>query len=97
MSERLDYVQQLETQITATKAALEKLKAERKDALVAAQHEEIENLEKYLDEAHISLKGLSEAAEDAWHELKDALEHLMGNMSHSLKRLLGESDDSSKH
>ena len=96
MSERLDYVQQLETQITSTKATLEKLKAEQAEALLAAQHEEIENLEKYLDQAHVSLKDLSAAAEDAWHELKEAVEHLMGNISNNLKHLLGESDNSSE-
>ncbi|MEO0532252.1 MAG: hypothetical protein AAF215_00065 [Cyanobacteria bacterium P01_A01_bin.123] len=94
MSERLDYVQQLETQIATTKTSLAKLKAERKEIMLAIQHEEIENLEKYLEQADVNLKGLSVAAEDAWHELREAIDQLMGNISNSLKRLLGESDDS---
>ena len=96
MSERLDYVRQLEAQITTTKATLEKLKAEKKEVMVAVQHEEIENLEKYLDQADVNLKDLSASAEDAWQELKASLEQLMSNISTSLKRLVGESDDTSK-
>ncbi|MEM9979709.1 MAG: hypothetical protein AAF808_18945 [Cyanobacteria bacterium P01_D01_bin.2] len=94
MSTQLDYVQQLEHKIATAKGQLDTLKAEQKDALLAAQHEEIENLEKYLDEAHVNLKGISEAADDAWHEFKDSIEVLMQNISDGLKRLIGDSDDS---
>ena len=94
MSERLQYIEQLESQIATTKTTLEALKAEREKALVEVQHEEIENLEKYLDEANVNLQSLSESAEDAWHELKVVIEQLMNDMSNSLKRLLGQSDDS---
>ncbi|MDB9525044.1 hypothetical protein PN498_03525 [Oscillatoria sp. CS-180] len=94
MSERLDYVKQLEAQITTTKTTLGKLKAERKAHLLAAQHEEIENLEKYLDEANISVKGLSEAADDAWTDLREALDRLMGDISSGLKKLMGDSENS---
>ena len=72
---------------------LTKLKAEREDALLVAQHVEIENLEKYLDQAHVSLHDISVAAEDAWHELKVVIEQLMGSISTSLKRLIGDSQD----
>ncbi|MGD1927537.1 MAG: hypothetical protein ACFB12_01405 [Leptolyngbyaceae cyanobacterium] len=96
MSDKLDYVQQLETQITTTKATLEKLKGERDQTMIAVQHEEVENLEKYLDEAQINLQNLSGTAEDAWHELKEALEGLMGNIRASLSRLLGDSEDNSE-
>ncbi|MEB3355362.1 MAG: hypothetical protein VKK04_01350 [Synechococcales bacterium] len=95
-SERLEYVQQLEAQITETKAMLETLKAERNQAMQSIQHEEIENLEKYLDQAHINLKDLSASAEDAWHELRETLEKLMTNIRSSLMRLRGGSDDSSE-
>ena len=94
MSERLQYIEQLESQIATTKTTLEALKAEREKALVEVQHEEIENLEKYLDEANVNLQSLSESAEDAWHELKVVIEQLMNDMSNSLQRLLGQSDDS---
>ncbi len=96
MSEQLDYVRQLEAQIATAQSALDKLKAERDEALLAAQHEEIENLEQYLDRAHISLQDLSAAAEDAWHDLKETLEQLMAKVGHSLKQLLGEDDDSAE-
>lgn len=96
MSERLDYIQQLEVQIGNTKETLEKLKTEREEAMLAVQHEEIEKLEKYLDQANVSLRGLSVAAEDAWHELKEVVEQLIGNINSALKRLLSESDDSSE-
>lgn len=95
MSTQLEYVQQLERQLTAVKAQFNTLKAEKEEALLAAQHEEIENLEKYLDEANINLKDISAAADDAWHELKLSVESLMANITDSLKRLVGDADDSS--
>ncbi|MEM9907032.1 MAG: hypothetical protein AAF921_18615 [Cyanobacteria bacterium P01_D01_bin.44] len=95
MSERLDYVQQLETHIATTRTKLEKLKTERDEAMLAVQHEEIENLEKYLEQADVNLKGISATAEDAWHEFKAAIDQLMGDISSALRRLLGESEDSS--
>ena len=94
MSTQLEYVQQLERQITTAKERLDTLKTEHKDAQLTAQHEEIKNLEKYLDEAHVNLKGSSEAADDAWLEFKESVEALMKNISDGLKRLVGDSDDS---
>ncbi|NJM95934.1 MAG: hypothetical protein HC800_00800 [Phormidesmis sp. RL_2_1] len=90
MSAQLEYVRQLEEKITTTKTTLEKLKAERQATLLAAQHEEIENLEKYLDQANVDMQGLSAAAGDAWEELKEALEKLMSDISSRLKRLSGD-------
>ncbi|MEO1094483.1 MAG: hypothetical protein AAFX01_06240 [Cyanobacteria bacterium J06638_28] len=90
MNERLSYVRDLETQISTTKATLEKLKVERDQSMQAIQHEEIENLEKYLDQANVDLKGLSESSEEAWHQLKEALEQMMNDIRSSLQRLLGE-------
>ena len=94
MSTKLEYVQQLEQQIATAQEQLGNLKAEKEEALLAAQHEEIENLEKYLDEAHINLKGIADAAEDAWHELKESVENLMNTITERLKSLTGGSDDS---
>lgn len=94
MSDRLAYVEQLESQINTATLALEKLKSEKEKALVDVQHEEIENLEQYLAEAHVRLHSLSIAAEDAWHDLRDVIDRLMHDMGHSLKRLLGDDDDS---
>ena len=94
MNTKLEYVQQLEQQIATAQEQLDNLKAEKEEALLAAQHEEIENLEKYLDEAHINLKGISDAAEDAWHELKESVENLMNTITERLKNLTGGSDDS---
>lgn len=90
MSERLAYVQQLETQIAAAKSKLDQLKAEQEEVLIAAQREEIQNLEKYFDEANINLKGLSESGEEAWHSLKEDAERLLENIKGALKRLFGE-------
>ena len=95
MSTQLEYVQELERQLTAAKAQFETLKAEKEKALIVAQHEEIENLEKYLDEANVSLKDIAAAADDAWHELKASVDNLMANINNSLKRLLGDTDNSS--
>lgn len=92
-SDRQIYIQQLEAKITESKTALDKLKEERDQAVQTMQHEEIDNLEEYLDRAHVSLSNLSNSAEEAWHELKDSIDELMERISLSLKHLLGESDD----
>ncbi|MEL6129222.1 MAG: hypothetical protein AAFR24_02350 [Cyanobacteria bacterium J06627_3] len=94
MSTKLEYVQQLERQIATAQEQLGNLKTEKEEALLAAQHEEIENLEKYLDEANVNLKDISAAAEDAWHELKESVENLMNTITDSLKSLTGGSDES---
>jgi len=90
MSERLAYAQQLETQIAAAKSKLDQLKSEQKEVLIAAQREEIQNLEKYFDEASINLRGISESGEEAWHALKEDAEQLLENIKGALKRLFGE-------
>lgn len=90
MSERLAYVQQLETQIAEAKSKLDRLTAEQKEVLIAAQREEVQNLEKYFDEANINLKGISESGEEAWHALKEDAERLLANIKSALKRLFGE-------
>lgn len=97
MSERLEYIQQLEGKIATTKSELARLKTDKEKAVQTMQHEEIENLEKYLEEANVSLKDISLATEDAWQELRDAIEELMGKVAHSLKGLMGDSEDSSHH
>lgn len=95
MDNQLEYVKQLEQRIAATRTTLEKLKTERQQTLIAARHEEIENLEKYLDQADVNYKGLAGAVGEATDELKEAMEQLMNNIAESLKRLLGNSDDTS--
>ena len=96
MSERLQYAQQIEAQIANLKARLEELRAEKKEVMDAVQYEEVKNLEKYLDDAHISLEGLVESADEAWQQLKEDLEKLMLTINNSLQKLLGESGDSSE-
>jgi len=96
VSERLQYAQQIEAQIANLKARLEELRAEKKEVMDAVQYEEVKNLEKYLDDAHISLEGLVESADEAWQQLKEDLEKLMLTINNSLQKLLGESGDSSE-
>ena len=93
MDNKLEYVKQLEDRIVSTKTTLTNLTNERERAMITVQHEEIENLEKYLAQADVSLKELSESAGDAWNEFKEAIEQLMSNISHSLNRLLGDSEE----
>lgn len=90
MNERLEYVQQLEAQIETVTNQLEALKAEKDNAVMAAQHEEVENLEKYLDEANISLKGLTAASDEAWHTLREDVERLLSNLRVTVDKLLNK-------
>lgn len=88
MSERLDYVQQLETQIAAAKGHLETLQSEQKEARAEAQHEEVANLEKYLDEANVNLNDLKAASEDAWQSLKTDMDRLLKSIRETVSKLL---------
>lgn len=88
MNEKLVYIQKLEAQINQAQTTLNRLKAERKQAIQQAQHEEIERLEEHLDHAQVRLKDIYEAAEEAWQELKEGMDELLHNITESLKKLM---------
>ena len=88
MNQRLEYIKKLEEQISQAQAVLDRLKAERNQALQQAQHDEIEHLEHYLESAQLRLKDISEAAEEAWEELKKAIEDLLSQINEILQKLM---------
>ena len=90
MSEKIEYLQKLELRISEAQAVLTKLKAEKIQVLEQAQHEEIEQLEKHLETAQVRLKDIANVADEAWHEIKEAVEELLKNISESLGRVLGK-------
>ena len=90
MSEKIDYLQKLELRISEGQAVIAKLKAEKKQVLEQAQHEEIEQLEKHLETAQVRLKDIVNVADEAWHEIKEAAEDLLKTISESLGRILGK-------
>ncbi|MCG8362584.1 MAG: hypothetical protein MJA27_04520 [Pseudanabaenales cyanobacterium] len=90
MSEKIEYLQKLELRISEAQAVLTKLKAEKIQVLEQAQHEEIEQLEKHLETAQVRLKDIANVADEAWHEIKEAVEELLKTISESLGRVLGK-------
>ncbi len=88
MNERLAYIEKLEAQIREAQTTLNCLKAEKEQVIQQAQHEEIERLEEHLDRAQVRLKDIYEAAEEAWQELKVAMDELLRNISESLTKLM---------
>ncbi len=88
MNEKLAYIERLEAQIGEVQTTLNRLKAEREQAIQQAQHEEIKRLEEHLDYAQVRLKDIKEAAEEAWLELKEGMDKLLRNISESLKKLM---------
>ena len=90
MSEKIEYLQKLELRISEAQAVLTKLKAEKIQVLEQAQHEEIEQLEKHLETAQGRLKDIANVADEAWHEIKEAVEELLKTISESLGRVLGK-------
>ena len=88
MNERLVYIEKLEAQIREAQTTLNCLKAEKEQVIQQAQHEEIERLEEHLDRAQVRLKDIYEAAEEAWQELKVAMDELLRNISESLTKLM---------
>ncbi|MEL6492499.1 MAG: hypothetical protein AAFV85_24980 [Cyanobacteria bacterium J06634_6] len=88
MQERLAYIEKLETQIGEAQNTLNRLKAEKEEAVQQRQHEEIEHLEKHLDRAQVKLKDVQAAAEEAWQEVKEGIDELLNTLNESLKRLM---------
>lgn len=88
MNERLIYIEKLEAQIGEAQTNLNRLKAEKEQALQQAQHEEIERLEEHLDRAQVRLEDIRQAAESAWQELQAGMDELLSNISQSLKKLM---------
>ena len=88
MSQRKEYIEMLETRIQAAQTALDLLKEKRDEALQDLQHEEVDQLEQHLDNARVSLKAISETAEEAWTELKDGIDTLLHELGETLNKLL---------
>ena len=87
MNERLAYIEKLEAQIREAQNTLNRLKAEKEQVIQQAQHEEIERLEEHLERAQVRLKDIYSAAEEAWQELKEGIDELLGKISESLTKL----------
>ena len=87
MNERLAYIEKLEAQIREAQTTLNRLKAEKEQVIQQAQHEEIERLEEHLERAQVRLKDIYSAAEEAWQELKEVIDELLGKISESLTKL----------
>lgn len=88
MSDKLAYIQQIETQISEVKATLEDLKADRDRILEQAQHEGSEQLEQHLDDAQLKLTDIANAADEAWHEIKQAIDDAIKGLQIRVQKLL---------
>lgn len=88
MSQRKEYIEKLEAQIQDAQTALDRLKAERDEAVQDLQHQEIDRLEHHLANARVNLTAISEAAEEAWTDLKDVIDKLLRELRDSLNTLL---------
>ncbi len=76
-SKRLEAIHELDVQIDEAKAVLAELQAKRQALREAAQHEEIERLEQHLSESRVRLKDLVTLAEQAWQEIREAVDELL--------------------
>lgn len=88
MSDKLAYIQQIETQISDVKATLEQLKTDRDRILEQAQHEEIEQLEQHLADAQLRLTDIANAADEAWHEITLAIDEAIKGLQAKVHNLL---------
>lgn len=76
-SQRLDALHKLDQQIDEAQALLLQLQEKRQALRQAAQHEEIEQLEKHFSESRVRLKDLVTLAEVSWQEIKRAVDELL--------------------
>lgn len=88
MSDKLAYIQQIETQISDVKATLEQLKTDRDRILEQAQHEEIEQLEQHLADAQLRLTDIANAADEAWREITLAIDEAIKGLQAKVQNLL---------
>lgn len=75
--QRLAALQELDHQIDEVKALLADLQGKRQAMTEAAQHEEIERLEQHFSDSRVRLKDLAHLAEQAWLEIKTAVDELL--------------------
>ena len=71
MVERAQRIQELETKITATEAALARLKGELAAERERAQHEAVDNLEAHLTHANVSLTDIRQFIDMVLSEIRD--------------------------
>lgn len=88
MSDKLAYIQRIETQISDVKATLEQLKTDRDRILEQAQHEEIEQLEQHLADAQLKLTDIANAADEAWQEITQAIDEAIKGLQTRVQNLL---------
>lgn len=67
---------------------IEQLKADRDRILEQAQHEEIEQLEQHLADAQLKLTDISDAADEAWHEITQAIDAAIQGLQARVQKLL---------
>ncbi|ABW30264.1 MULTISPECIES: hypothetical protein [Acaryochloris] len=88
MSDKLAYIQRIETQISDVKATLAQLKSDRDRILEQAQHEEIEQLEQHLADAQLKLTDIANAADEAWQEITQAIDEAIKGLQTRVQNLL---------
>ena len=74
VTERLDM---LESKVKEAREVLRSLEEQAADVKAKAQHEVVDELEQYLDDECLKRESLLELSEEAWLEVKGALERLI--------------------
>lgn len=88
MNDKLAYLQHIEKEISEAETALEALKTDYKEAREAAQHEEIEKLEEYLQSARIRTQDLAAATDESWQDLKMLIEEAFHQLREKLANFI---------
>lgn len=85
---RQEHLETLEKRIEVARLVLDRWKAEAEKEREALQHEEIEQLEKYLEVAHPKLTDLKTVGEEAWHEIVHGLEEAWHQLADKVRNFI---------
>lgn len=93
MSKKDAYIQKVQAKIEEQTAKLKGLQAKAKGNVADQKlmaYDQIEKLEKTLDNAKVRLNEVTDAAEDKWESLTGRLDALTEEVTASAKKLLGK-------
>jgi len=98
MSKKDAYIEKARAKIDEQIAKLDQLKAGAQDEIADKKiktHEKIEELEAKIKDAKAHLSEMTDAAEDAWENIKNKFDNLADDIGHSFKKFFGKDEQDS--
>jgi predicted nuclease with TOPRIM domain len=99
MSKKDAYIKKAQAKIDEQIAKLDQLKARARGEIADKEiksREKVDELESKIREAKARLSEITDAADDAWENIKDKFDHLADDIGSSFKRFFGKDEQESQ-